>query len=196
MLDLPIEKAKTMKKYKFAVLALLLILVLIGAGCFKSPKSFYKKVCKAAVPFQEKLDDFYGSAGSDFGYYDDVDECIEESLEKEEEVYEECLYQECLKEEDEDECDDVKKDKGYKGLEKLVDAEDCQETIDEVREFTAEIYTRDGCEDIYGTECADYELTTEAKKYLSSREISEMQDQYDNCMEDIKELCGDLPEKF
>ena len=185
-----------MKKYKFVILILLLVLVLIGASCSKSPKSFYKKICKAAVPFQEKLDDFYGSSGSDFGYYDDVDECIEESLEKEQELYEECLYQECLKEEDEDECDDVKKDKGYKGLEKLVDVEDCQETIDEIRGAIAEVYTKDGCEDIYKTECAGYKLTSEAKEYLGSKEISEMEDQYDDCMRDIKELCEDLPEKF
>ncbi len=185
-----------MKKYKFVILVLLLILVLIGAGCSKSPKSFYKKVCKTAVPFQEKLDDFYGSGGSDFGYYDDVDECIEECLEKEQELYEECLYQECLKEEDEDKCDDAKKDKGYKGLEKLADPEDCQETIDKIREFTAEVYTREGCEDMYGVKCVSYKPSVESKKYLSSREISEMEDQYDDCMKDIEELCGDLPEKF
>lgn len=185
-----------MRNSKFIVLALLLILVLIGAGCSGSPKSFYKKVCKRAIPFQEKLDDFYGSSGSDFGYYDDIDECIEESLEKEEEMYEECLYQECLEEEDEDECDDVKKDKGYKGLEKLVDAENCQETIDKIREFAADIYTKGGCEDMYGSACSAYKSNVETSKYLSVRELSEMEDQYDECMEDIIKLCEDLPEKF
>jgi hypothetical protein len=60
----------------------------------------------------------------------------------------------------------------------------------------AEVHTKDGCEDIYKIECVGYKLTVEAKEYLSSREISEMEDQYDDCIRDIKDLCEDLPEKF
>ena len=189
-----IKRIKIIKRDKFVILVLLLILVLIGGGCSKSPKSFYKKICKVAVPLQEKVDDFYGSSGTDFGYYDNVDECVGESLEKEQELYEECLFLECL--EGENECDNVKKDKGYKGLEKLVNPENCQGTIDEIREFTAKIYTKDGCEERYGAECEAYKLTTEAREYLSSEDISEMENQYDDCTKEVEELCENLPENF
>ena len=185
-----------MSKSKFVILALLLILVLIGTGYFVFSKSFYKKICKRVVPFQEKLDDFYGSSGANFSYYNNINECIEESLKKEEETYKGCLYQKCLKEKNEDDCNNIEKDKGREGLEKFVDPKECQEIIDEKRKSMAEIYTKGGCEDGYGTECLAYKPSIETSKYLSSEESSEIEDQYNDCMDDIIKLCEDLPEKF
>ena len=121
-----------MKITKFVLpLMLLVSLVLVGALC-NSTKSFYKKVCKRAVPFQEKVQDFYDiDGGSEFGYYDDVSECVEESMEAEED-----MYTSCMKENDEDE-------------------EECDEFVEEYREAITEILTRDGCEDFYeGIQCS------------------------------------------
>ena len=161
-----------MKNLKIAASILLLVVLAFSSfGCTGSPKSFYKKICKVAVPFQEKVEDYYGYGSGDFGYYDDVDECIEESLETEEELYEECLEEE--------------------------DKEECQELIDDYREAIAEMLTREGCEKFYGgLGCAAYKVTPEMKGYLSAKEISNMEDEYDDCMEDIEELCEDLPEDF
>jgi hypothetical protein len=121
---------------------------------------------------QERLEDFYGyeASGSDMGFYDDVDECVEESLEWEEEAYEECL-------EDEDE-------------------EDCQEMIDKWREAIMKMLTREGCEDIYGARCDYLEPTSETKKYASKQEIEDMEEAYEECLEDLEDLCGPLPKKF
>ena len=61
----------------------------------------------------------------------------------------------------------------------------------------AEMLTREGCEKFYGgLGCAAYKVTPEMKGYLSAKEISNMEDEYDDCMEDIEELCEDLPEDF
>lgn len=146
-----------MRKTKiFSAIALLMALVLIGAMC-SSTKSFYKKACKISLPFQEKLEDFYGYGESDFGYYDDIDECIEESIEAEEEMYENCM--------------DIEDD----------DEEECNEMVEEWREFIAEILTIEGCEDFYGQQCEYYEKGS---------------NDYDDCMDEIEELCEDLPKKF
>ena len=120
-----------MKKIKFILpLVLLASLVLVGAFC-DNTKSFYKKVCKRAIPFQEKLQDFYDiEGGSDFGYYDDVDECLDESMEMEEK-----MYTSCMKENDED-------------------REECDELTEEYRDTISEMLTKDGCEDFYkGLQC-------------------------------------------
>ena len=165
-----------MKNFKITIsILLLLVLAFSGFGCTKSPKSFYKKLCKTAVPFQEKVRDYYeyGDSYSDLGYYDDVDECIEKSLETEEELYEGCL---------EEKDDDKKK---------------CQGLIDDYRETIAEILTKEGCEKMYGGfGCVAYKVTSDTKKYLSAQEIADMEDKYDECMEDIVELCEDLPKEF
>jgi len=165
-----------MKNLKITIsILLLVVLAFSGLGCTRSPKSFYKKLCKVAVPFQEKVEDYYdyGDSYSDFSHYDDVDECVEKSLEAEEE-----LYEECLEEEDDDK-------------------EECRELIDDYREAIAEMLTKDGCEKTYGGfGCAAYRVTSDMKKYLSAKEIADMDDEYDECMEDIIELCEDLPEKF
>jgi len=106
-------------------MVLLVSLVLVGALC-NSPKAFYKKVCKKAIPFQEKLEDFYRiKGGSEFGFYDDVDECIEKSVEMEAK-----LFDSCMEEKDEDQ-------------------EECEEFIDDFREEMSELLTRGGCEDFY-----------------------------------------------
>ena len=164
-----------MKKIKIAIPILLLaVLAFSGFGCTRSPRAFYKKLCKVAVPFQEKVEDYYdyGSHGSEFSYYDDVDECIEKSLEAEEDFYEECLDEED-------------------------DKEECQELIDDYREAIAEMLTKDGCEKMYGGfGCAAYNVTSDMKKYLSGKEIADMEEEYEECMEDIEELCEDLPEEF
>jgi hypothetical protein len=147
-----------MRKTKIIVpIVLLLALVLIGAMC-SSTKSFYKRACKVSVPFQEKIQDFYGlDGGSELGFYDDVDECVEESIEMEADMYEECM-------EEED------------------DEEECDEMVEDLREVIAEALTMDGCEDLYGgMQCAYYQ-----KGNMD----------YDHCMDEIEELCEDLPEEF
>jgi hypothetical protein len=120
------------KKIIILPIVLLLALVLVGAMC-SSTKSFYKRACKISVPFQEKLSDYYDTdSNSGWGYYDDVDECIEKSIEMEEELYDNCMDEE----EDEEKCD---------------------ESIGEWREVIAEALTKDGCEKLYsGMQCAYY----------------------------------------
>ena len=161
-----------MKKIKLIIpLVLLLALILIGGSC-TSAKSFYKKACKISVPFQEKLEDFYGMSGSDLGFYDDVDECIEESMEFEEE-----LWEECMDEED--------------------DEEECDEKVEEWRETVAEILTREGCEDMYASfQCSYYKPGSDVMKGATAEEKAYMEEQYEECMEEVEELCEDLPEKF
>ena len=112
-----------MNMKKFILPTVLLVsLVLVGGFC-NSPKAFYKKLCKVAVPFQEKLSDFYGGYSSDF-MYDDVDECVEKSVEMEAKAFDSCM------EEDEDQ-------------------EECEEMIEDYRTELSELITRDGCEEFY-----------------------------------------------
>lgn len=146
------------KKIIILPIILVLALVLIGAMC-SSTKSFYKRACKISVPLQEKLSDYYGTelnSGWSY-YYDDVDECIEKSIEMEEELYEHCIETE-------------------------QDKEKCDEAIGEWRKVIAEALTLDGCEKLYGgMQCAYY-----PKGNLD----------YEHCMDEIAELCEDLPEEF
>jgi len=162
------------KRTNIAISIILLAAFLILPGCTKSPASFYKKVCKRSFSMQEKLEDFYGYelTGSEIGFYDDVDECVEKSVETEQDLYEECLD------------------------EKGNDEEDCQEMIDKLREEISKYVTRDGCEDLYGYKCVAIKPTAETKKYASSAEIAQMEEEYEECMEEVEELCEDLPEKF
>ena len=151
-----------MRKTKIIVLiALLLALIIVGVviGLMSSnTKSFYKKACKISLPFQEKIKDFYGlERGPELGFYNDLDECIEDSIEMEVEMYEECI-----------------EDKENK--------EECDEMTKEWREIVAKALTRDGCEDLYGgMQCAYYQKGNV---------------DYNYCMDEIEELCEDLPQKF
>ena len=164
-----------MKKFKFLFFALLLILLpFFVLGCAKSPKSFYTKLCKVAVPFQEKVEDYYGYGEeySGLSHYSSVDKCVEKSLETEERLYEECLKE--------------KEDK-----------KECQELVDKYRETIAKVLTRSGCENMYGGfGCSGYKVTSDMKKYLSAKEIADMEKEHSKCMEDIEELCEDLPKDF
>jgi hypothetical protein len=151
-----------MKKTKIIVLiALVLALIIVGVVFIlmsSGTKGFYKKACKISIPFQEKIKDFYGlTGGSDLGFYNDIDECIEDSMNMEADMYQECM-------------------------ENKQDEKECEQTIKEWHELVSQALTRNGCEDLYGgVQCAYYE---------------EGDIDYNYCMDEIKELCEDLPQEF
>ncbi len=125
-----------MKKIIFVASALLVLsLILIGGGCFqKSPESFYKKVCKAGIPFTERADDAFdtGSSGIFGEEYDDdeIDDCVEDMVEQEEDIREDC---------EDDEDDDV-----------------CDEVIKNYRVASTKMLTREGCKIMFSMNCMGY----------------------------------------
>jgi len=141
-------------------IALLLGLVLIGGMCTQSSESFYKKVCKATVELEEGLEDFMDDH-SDYPYkatYDDVDDCIEESIENEEDVYDDCMDRE----------DD--------------DEEECNRMIEDIREYMAKSIERARCEDSYEEICKET--------------YGDDDDDFDECIDDVINLCKAFPKKF
>lgn len=147
---------------------LLTALVLAGASCGQSPKSFYKKYCKIYVnDYQPALIKYYDMdekdidehGGEAYGFYKDVDKCVEKNIELEEEMYKQCV--------------------------KTEDEEKCNEGVDKWREFLSESMTKDGCsENGENFMCAYYKDSPELKK------------QYNDCMDEVEELCKDLPKNF
>ena len=127
------------KKWKIkAVVPLLMILglVLVGGLCTQSAESFYKKVCKLDVEFGEALEGFMDDHSEYGGYeatYDDVDDCIEESVEQEDDYFDSCM----------DEEDD--------------DEDECNRNINDMREMIAKYHTRDRCMDSYEEYCDIYD---------------------------------------
>jgi len=187
-----------MGKNKVLILGVLMILlVFIGVGCAKNPGVFYRKVCKVSVPFQENLNDFYEDTylSSTMNQYDSVEECVEKSLQTEEKVYRDCLKKEADKNCSKDLNDGDRVAKWERCLTED-DLQDCQEIVDKVRELTAEIITKNGCENTYGVNCAHYKVTDEMKGYISKNEIRNMNEEYEKCMNKIKDLCKSLPEEF
>ena len=117
-----------MIKFKFVMPILLLgILVLTGFGCEKSPEAFYTKFCKVTIDFQEEAEDIFEnySPGEE---YDDVDECVEDLVEEEEDLYEECM--------DEEDDEDL-----------------CGEAINYRRETISGMFTQQGCRSVFGFYC-------------------------------------------
>jgi len=125
-----------MKKLIFVIPALLILaLVLVGAGCFqRSPESFYKKFCKTGIDFSEELEDvldqeFYLLEGED-----DLDDCIDDMIEKEEDLYDKCMDEE----DDEDVCDEV---------------------VENYRSIIDGFLTRKGCLIIYTSYCSMHQMS-------------------------------------
>ncbi len=124
-----------MKKTKFFILiSLLAVLILVGATCTKSPESFYEKVCKTAIDFSEELDDVLDQEFSLIGGEDDLDDCIDDMVEQEEDLYDECMDEE----DDEDVCDEV---------------------IENYRLTIENFLTRQGCLTIYSSYCSMHQAT-------------------------------------
>jgi len=130
-----------MKKTKiFILISLLMVLVLAGAMCAKSPETFYKKVCKTSIDFSEELEDvfdeeFYLTQGED-----DLDDCIDDMIEQEEDIYDECMDEE----DDEDVCDEV---------------------VENYRLTIENFLTRQGCLTIYSSYCSMHQAGGEYEDY-------------------------------
>ncbi len=125
-------------KLKFTIIfVMLMAFVLIGAGCLqKSPESFYKKVCKTAIDFSEELDDVLDQEFAMLGGEDDLDDCIDDMVEQEEDLYDECMDEE----DDEDVCDEV---------------------VENYRSIIGNFLTRQGCTTIYSSYCTMHQMTGE-----------------------------------
>jgi len=179
-----------MKKIKINIalpVLLLLSLFLVGVSCktggleklTKSggAESYYKKLCKISVPFQKKAMAYYGMDELDeeqaaaMGYYKNVDQCLEKSIEFEEKLEEECLKEKTKKE--------------------------CQEMVDQWREAAAKILTREGCENFYkGLQCMYYNPGEEIMKQATPEERAYLEGKYAECVGEIEELCQNLPEEI
>ena len=143
----------------------------------KGQESYYEKICEISFPFQKKIMKYYGmemtdQEASQFGYYSSVEECVEKSIELEEKMLEICL------EEGEDE-------------------KRCQESIEEWREVSEKLVTRQGCENFYiGMQCLVYRPGEEIMKNATQEERDYLEEKYQECASEIKELCQDLPEEI
>jgi hypothetical protein len=125
-----------MNKLKIlAPVCLLVFLVLLGAGCQKSPESFYKKVCKISIDFQEAAEDIFEDGGYGEAMlgeeYDDLDDCIDEMVEAEEDIYDDCMDEED-------------------------DEEVCAEAIDHYRKMITNVFTKQGCSALFTFQCGMY----------------------------------------
>lgn len=148
-----------MKKTRiFILISLLVVLVLVGAICTKSPEAFYKKVCKTSIDFSEDLEDVFDQEFSLIGEEDDLDDCIDDMIEEEED-----LYDECMDEED--------------------DEEICDEVVESYRSIVANFLTRQGCMTVYSSYCSMYQGTGEYEDF-------------NECIDDVKEICKTLPKSF
>jgi len=148
-----------MKKTKvFILISLLAVLVLVGAMCTKSPEAFYKKVCKTSIDFSEDLEDVFDEGFALTGEEDDLDDCIDDMIEQEEDLYDECMDEE----DDEDVCDEV---------------------IENYRLTIENFLTRQGCMSIYISYCSMHQATGEYEDF-------------NECVDDVKEVCRTLPKTF
>jgi len=148
-----------MKKTRiFILISLLAVLVLVGAMCTKSPEAFYKKVCKTSIDFSEDLEDVFDEGFALTGEEDDLDDCIDDMIEQEEDLYDECMDEE----DDEDVCDEV---------------------IENYRLTIENFLTRQGCMSIYISYCSMHQATGEYEDF-------------NECVDDVKEVCRTLPKTF
>lgn len=130
-----------MKKTKiFILISLLAVLVLVGAVCTKSSESFYKKVCSTSIDFSEELDDVLDQEFSLLGGESDLDDCIDDMIEQEEDIYDECMDEE----DDEDICDEV---------------------VESYRSIIENFLTRQGCLTIYSSYCSMHQGTGEYEDF-------------------------------
>lgn len=140
-------------------ISLLVVLVLVGAGCFeKSPEAFYEKVCKISIDFSEELDDVLDQEFALLGGEDDLDDCIDDMIEQEEDLYDECM--------DEEDDEDV-----------------CNEVIGNYRSIIENFLTRQGCLTIYSSYCSMHQATGEYEDF-------------NECIDDVSEVCKALPRSF
>jgi len=148
-----------MKKTKvFILISLLAVLVLVGAMCTKSPEAFYKKVCNTAIDFSEELDDVLDQEFALLEGEDDLDDCMDDMIEQEEDIYDECM--------DEEDDEDV-----------------CNEVIENYRLTIENFLTRQGCLIIYTSYCSMHQATGEYEDF-------------NECVDDVKEVCRTLPKSF
>ena len=129
-----------MKTKFFILFSLLAVLVLIGAICTKSAESYYKKVCNTAIDFSEELDDVFDQEFALIEGEDDVDDCIDDMIEQEEDLYDECMDEE----DDEDVCDEV---------------------VENYRLTIENFLTRQGCLTIYSSYCSMHQATGEYEDF-------------------------------
>ncbi len=124
-----------MKKTKFFILfSLLAVLVLIGAMCTKSPEAFYKKLCNTSIDFSEELEDVLDQEFYLTETEEDLDDCIDDMIEQEEDLYDECM--------DEEDDEDI-----------------CDEAIENYRLSIGSFLTRQGCLIIYTSYCSMHQAT-------------------------------------
>lgn len=131
-----------MKKLTLIFPALLILaLVLIGGGCFqKSPESFYKKICKTAIEFSEELDDVLDQEFAMLRGEDDLDDCIDDMIDQEEDLYDACM--------DEEDDEDV-----------------CNKVVENYRSIIENFLTRKGCLTIYTSYCSMHQMTGEYEDF-------------------------------
>jgi len=147
------------KKTKiFILISLLVALVLNGAMCMKSPEAFYKKLCKTSIDFSEDLEDVLDQEFYLTEEDEDLDDCIDDMIEREEDLYDECMDEE----DDEDICDEV---------------------IENHRVSVGSFLTRQGCTIVYTSYCSTHQAAGDYEDF-------------NECVDDVKDICKTLPKSF
>ncbi len=159
----------------FVSILLLAGLVLIGGGCGgDSASSFYKSYCELYVnSFQDNLVEYFdsgieGAKTIGGGYFESVEECVQEKVSQEESTIQACQEY-------------------SKG--------DCSQEMDKMREVAKKIMTCQGCIDFWGgAYCGMYNPDKAADFGVAPEEVAQAAQIYTECMAEIDQLCGDLPQ--
>ncbi len=160
---------------KIILLFLLLIgIILIGAGCGKnSAQGFYESYCKTYINhfqdnFVEYLESGTEGAKAMGGYFETMEECIEENTGREQAMVDAC--------------------EKYGGG-------DCNEVIKNTRDTVRKGMTMSGCKDLWGAAyCGAYNPDKAANAEISSEDLASLTQIYTKCMAEIDQLCSDLPQ--
>ncbi|MFW6149411.1 MAG: hypothetical protein ACOC6D_06105, partial [Atribacterota bacterium] len=102
------------------------------------------------------------------GYFENAEECVQEKIAQEENTAQACQ-------------------KYSKG--------DCSQEIDKMREVARNIMTRQGCTDFWGgSYCSIYNPDKAEELGATPEEKASLIQIYAECMAEIDQLCGDLPQ--
>ena len=112
------------------------------------------------------------SQASQFGFYSSVEECVEKSIEGEEQMFDMCM-------------------------EEKNDEKECGEFVEDWREVAKKLVTREGCENFYTSMyCLIYRPGEDIMKDVTPEERAYLEGKYQECAVEVKDLCKDLPEEI
>lgn len=134
--------------------------------------SFYRKYCKLFVPLQPKFyknmpEGTYEQMEAAGSVYTSVEDCVEKSLQGEQQMYSMCL-------------NEGKTEK------------ECKQFLSEMKEMYRKMATREGCTNLYSSFCGLYKLGM-GEEGMPAEYKAKNDKLYRECMANVNDSCGALP---